>query len=98
MNSKRINVKELIEKRRASSPEFKELWDSTRMEYRILGELMKTRKEKGVTQKALAEKIGSNQRMISLIEKHGQSPTLKTLCNLAEALDMEIKLVPRSMG
>jgi len=32
--------------------------------------------------------------MASLIEKHERSPTLKTLCNMAKALNAEIKIVP----
>jgi len=92
----KVNIKEIIEQERNADPEFREAWDNSRMEYRLLGELVKLRKEKGLSQTELAEKTGSNQRVISRIEKHEQSPTLKTLCNWANALDVEIKLEPRA--
>ena len=65
------------------------------MEYDILGELIKLRKEKGLTQKELAEMTGNKQQVISRIEKHESSPTLKTLCSLAKVLDVDIKFVRR---
>lgn len=65
-----VNIKEEIEKRRDTDPEFKKAWDDSRMEYRILGELIKLRKEKGLTQKELAKITGDTQQRISQIEKH----------------------------
>jgi ribosome-binding protein aMBF1 (putative translation factor) len=96
MPFEKVNIKERIEELRSTDPVFKKTWDDSRMEYRLLGEIIKLRKKKGLSQKELAEKIGSMQQVISRIEKHEQSPTLKTLCNMANALDMEIMFVPRS--
>jgi ribosome-binding protein aMBF1 (putative translation factor) len=90
-----VNVQDEIEKRCQSDPEFKTAWDNSRMEYAILGEFMKLRNEQGLTQKNLAEKTKTKQQVISRVEKHEQSPTLKTLCGWANALNVELKLVPR---
>jgi DNA-binding XRE family transcriptional regulator len=90
-----VNISEEIKRKCETDPEFKEVWEESRMEYRILGELIKLRKAKGLTQADIAEKTGSNQRVISRIEKHEQSPTLKTLCSLANALNVDILLSPR---
>jgi len=90
-----MDVKAEIEKKRNSDPKFKKSWDDSRMEYRLLGELVKLRKESGLSQTELAEKTGSNQRVISRIEKHEQSPTLKTLCNWANALNVDIQIIRR---
>jgi len=95
MPFKKINVQEELEKEFKKDPEFKKVWDNSQMEYEILGELVKLRKEKGMTQEELAEKSGSTQQRISLIEKQERSPTLKTLCNIAKALDVDIKFIPR---
>jgi len=95
MPFKQVNIKEEIEALRSSDPEFKEEWDNSRMEYRLLGELVKLRKEYGLSQAELAEKAGSRQQVISRIEKHEDSPTLRTLCNLANALNVDIQLVRR---
>lgn len=91
-----VDIDTEIEKRRNSDPEFKKAWDDSRMEYAILSELTRLRNEKGVTQKELAEKTNKRQQVISQIEKHEKSPTLKTLCNLANALNVDIKIVPRA--
>jgi transcriptional regulator with XRE-family HTH domain len=56
------------------------------------------RKEKGLTLKDLAAITGKNQQAISQFEKHEKSPTLATLCNLANALNADIKIIPRSTG
>jgi len=90
-----VNIKDEIKEKCETDPEFKEIWEESRMEYRILGELIKLRKEKGLTQADIAEKTGYNQQAISRIEKHEHSPTLKTLCSLANALNVDIQLTPR---
>ena len=92
----KVDIDKVIEEMRDSDPEFKKTWDDSRMEYRLLGELIKLRKAMGLSQTELAERTGSNQRVISRIEKHEQSPTLKTLCNIANALDVDIRLEPRA--
>ncbi|MCL1859779.1 MAG: helix-turn-helix transcriptional regulator [Oscillospiraceae bacterium] len=91
----KVNIKEIIEEKRNSDLKFREAWDNSRTEYRLLGELIKLRKEQGLTQKKLAEKTGKKQQVISQIEKHEKSPTLKTLCRLADALNVDIRFVPR---
>ena len=95
MPFERIDVGQIIQEKRNSDPEFKGLWDGSRTEYRILGELVRLRKEKGITQVELAQKSGYKQQVISRIEKNENSPTLKTLCSLADVLDVDIILVPK---
>jgi ribosome-binding protein aMBF1 (putative translation factor) len=95
MPFKAIDVDKLIQEKLDADPELKEMWDSSRTEYRILGELIKLRKEKGISQIELAQKSGHKQQVISRIEKKENSPTLKTLCALADVLDVDIQLVPR---
>jgi ribosome-binding protein aMBF1 (putative translation factor) len=95
MPFKEVNIKAEIEKRKNAGPAFKESWDNSRMEYAVLRELTRARKEKGLTQLELAEKTGAKQQVISRMENKEASPTLKTLCNVARALDLELKLVPK---
>ena len=92
----KIEVGQIIEEKRNSDPEFKELWDNSRTEYRVLGELVRLRKQRGISQVELAEKSGYKQQVISRIEKKESSPTLKTLCSLADALEVDIVFVPRT--
>jgi len=95
MPFERFDIDEYIEERRKSDPDFKEAWDSSRTEYRIIGELTRIRKEKGLSQLDLAERTGHKQQVISRVEQRESSPTLKTFCALADELDVEILIIPR---
>jgi transcriptional regulator with XRE-family HTH domain len=63
-----------------------------------LGELVKLRKQKRISQTELAEKTGNKQQVISRIENRENSPTLKTLCGILDALDYDIQFVPREQA
>ena len=95
MPFEKIDVAAYIEKKLNEDPELKEIWENSRMEYDILGQLIKLRKQKGLTQKELARKIGKKQQVISRIEHKEHSPSLETLCGLARVLDVEVKLIPK---
>jgi len=95
MPFKKVNVSELIKERLDADTELKEIWDNSRMEYAVLGELIKIRKEQGLSQSDLAEKSGNKQQVISRIENKENSPTLKTVCCLLNALEYEIQLIPK---
>ena len=65
------------------------------IENNVIEQLIAFRKQKGLTQKQLAQKIGKKQQVISKIEQKEHSPSLATLSKLAHALDFEVKLVPK---
>lgn len=54
------------------------------VQYRI----RKTRKEKGLTQEELAERMGVTQSMVGQYETNKQPPKLDTLKKIAKALDV----------
>ena len=95
MPFKQIDVKKTIQEILDADPEFKKAWDESRSEYKALGELMKLRNESGYSQSELARKSGIKQQVISRIESKESSPTLKTLCRILDALNYDIKFVPR---
>ena len=95
MPFEKINVSNIIQANLSTDPELKDMWESSRMEYTALGELIRLRKEKGLSQTELAEKSGNKQQVISRIENKENSPTLKTICSILNALDYEIHFVPR---
>ena len=98
MPFEKFDIDEYIEKRREADPDFKVAWDSSRTEYRIIGELTRIRKEMGLSQIELAKRTGHKQQVISRIENKESVPTLKTFCALADELDVEILLIPRQQG
>ena len=95
MPFKEINVDQVINDKLKSDSELELLWNQSRTEYYVLGELVKLRKAKGLSQFELAEKSGNKQQVISRIENKENSPTLKTLCNILDVLDYDIQFVPR---
>lgn len=96
MPFKEINVKKIIDDNCKNDAEFKTAWDACQMEYAIIGQLTAIRKQQQLSQKNLASKMESSQQALSRIENMSISPSLKTVCSIAESLGYEIKLVPKS--
>lgn len=90
-----LDINTIIEERRNSDPDFKKAWDESREEYRLIGEMTALRKEQKITQEELAELMGSKQQVISRIEKKENSPSLKSFCNILNALGYELQIVKR---
>lgn len=96
MPFKKIDINSQIDEKLKTDDEFNKLWNESRSEYKLLAELVKIRKQNGMSQSELAQKSGNKQQVISRIENHENSPTLKTLCSLLDVLGYEIKLRPKS--
>lgn len=90
-----IKVNELIEQKRQESESFKKEWDESRDEYRLIGEMIQLRKQENITQSELANLTGNKQQVISRIEKRENCPSLKTFCNLLNAIGYELQIVKR---
>ena len=95
MPFEKLDVKKHIKDTLDADPELKRMWSESRTEYKILGELVRLRNEKGLSQNELAEKSGNKQQVISRIENRENSPTLKTICSLLDALDYDVQFIPR---
>src|SRR5919198_6010581 len=52
---------------------------------------------KGLSQRELAERVGTTQSAIARLERGGRPPRIDTLLNIADALDcdLHVELVPR---
>ncbi|MCJ7842568.1 helix-turn-helix domain-containing protein [Lederbergia sp. NSJ-179] len=77
---------------RMKDSEFKREWENSQVEYEIARQIIKIRKEKGLTQAGLAELIHSKQSAISRIENGDQNVTLGTLKKIASVLNTKIQL------
>ena len=62
--------------------------------------LAQLRREKGMTQKELAERTGIDQADLSKLENGTRNPSLKLLKRLADGMGMDLKLVftPKKNG
>lgn len=92
----KVNINKVVEEKRKQDPDFKKVWDDSREEYRLIGEMISLRKAKKVTQSELAQMTGSKQQVISRIEKKENSPSLRSYCNMLSALGYELQIVKRN--
>jgi len=77
-------------------PKIKAEYDRLQPEFALIEAVLKARKEKGLTQKKIAERIGTKQSVISRLEKGRANPTVSFLKKLASALhtQLEIRFAP----
>jgi DNA-binding XRE family transcriptional regulator len=85
------DLQRAIEKRKSIDPEFAEKFDKGYEEFKIGVLLKEARKNAGLTQEALAEKLKTRKSAISRIENHADDIRLSTLYNYAEALGKKIQ-------
>lgn len=88
-------LKNTIEKRKKIDPRFKKNYQSFEEGYQNfkLGVLLKMEREKsGITQDALADKIGTKKSTISRWENHAENMEVATLQRIAYALGKKLKI------
>lgn len=78
------------------NPKIKTEYDRLQPEFALIEAVLKAREEKGLTQKDLAERVGTKQSVISRLEKGRANPTVAFLMRLAQALQtsLEIRFAP----
>ena len=77
---------------------FTEAYDALDLEYRVAGQLLKARAKAGLTQDAVAERMGTTKSAISRLEAAGKhTPSLATLQRYARAVgcDLQVRLIPQ---
>ena len=78
-------------------PAFAQAYYEMEPEFQAAREVLRLRLAAGLTQKELAERVGTQQASISRLERASYKPNLGFLQRVAEALNarLEIRLVPR---
>lgn len=80
-------------KRRAlKNSEIKSKYDLLEPEYQLIDSIIKKRLQKGISQKQLAKKIGTQQSALSRLESGRYNPSLLTLKKIAIALDSQLSI------
>jgi DNA-binding XRE family transcriptional regulator len=82
------NAKAIILKNKDVQDELKR----NEAEYKIIEEIIMARKEKNLTQKALADLIGTRQSNISRLESGNYNPSLDFLNKIAHAVGKELEV------
>ena len=76
---------------------FSEVYSALELEYQVADQLLKARARAGLTQDAVAERMGTTKSAISRLEAAGKhAPSLSTLERYARAVGcrLQVKLVP----
>ena len=79
-------------------PGFTEAYEALALEYTLADQMLKARAKAGLTQDAVAERMGTTKSAISRLEAAGRhAPSLATLKRYAAAVgcELQVKLVPQ---
>jgi len=77
---------------------FTEAYNALELEYQVASQLLKARARAGLTQDAVAERMGTTKSAISRLESANKhAPSLATLKRYARAVgcELQVKLVPQ---
>ncbi len=86
-------------KRAGKRAGFKEAYQELEDKYALVRELLRARSKAGLTQEAVAKRMGTTKSAVSRLEAAGKhSPSVMTLKKYAQAVgcEVEIKFVPAS--
>ncbi len=84
--------------RAATRKGFIEAHDALALEYQVANQMLKARSRAGLTQDAVAERMGTTKSAVSRLESAGKhTPSLATLKRYAKAVgcDLQVRLVPQ---
>jgi ribosome-binding protein aMBF1 (putative translation factor) len=82
------DVKKLL----TQSPEVKKEYENLETLYEIKKQIIKLRLEQGLSQKELAEKVGTKQSAISRLENNNYNPSVEFLDKVANALGKKLEI------
>ncbi|MEK7476000.1 MAG: helix-turn-helix transcriptional regulator [Candidatus Coatesbacteria bacterium] len=90
MKDRGITLKSAL-KKELRDPEFRKAFNDEDLPARLAVRIAKLREAQGLTQRALARKMGVTQQALSLLEKPSSARyTLRTLQRVASALNREL--------
>lgn len=87
-----MSYNEFKEKIFAERSDAKSRYDKIEISMKIAYQVRTLRKELGLTQKELAQRMGNNQSNISKLESGTYNPSLKFMINLAKSLGKKLKI------
>jgi ribosome-binding protein aMBF1 (putative translation factor) len=77
---------------RLADPDFKVAWGESRLEYMVTQQLIRIRRQQGLTREELARRLHTKQSEISRIEAGEQNISLKKLDHLVAALGAQVSI------
>lgn len=74
------------------NPKIKAEYDKLQPEFAVIRAVIEARLKKGMTQKEIAEKVGTKQSVISRLESGRANPSIAFLKRLAQALNVHLEV------
>lgn len=84
------DFEKLLNKRLNEDKEFKKLWEEDSPRREIIKNIVALRIEQNLTQKQIAEKLGTSQSAIARIESGKGNPSLNFLIKLGEVFNKKL--------
>lgn len=81
-----------LKKELLQDPEVKKAYDDLELEYNIIAQVIQKRLDKKMSQKQLAEKVGTKQSAISRLEGGNSNPSVAFLEKVAKALGGKLQI------
>jgi DNA-binding XRE family transcriptional regulator len=91
MARKRVTVDDWLKEEKRDE-EFRLLWSEREAAYRVARELIRLRKQQGLSQSEVARRAGLKQPAIARLESGAVKPTLDTIQRVAHALGREVEV------
>lgn len=88
MSDYRDFLKENLE----NDPEFRDIWEADAQRRELVKQIIALRIKAHLTQKDLAEKVGTNQSAISRLESGKYNPSVDFLSRIARALNKRVEI------
>lgn len=95
MKQKKYYSHEELHREWMKDPEFRREYEKLEPEFQIARQIIGARIKQKMTQKELAEKIGTGQAVISRLEGMNAKPSISLLTRVAQALKTEINITVR---
>lgn len=81
-----------LKKELLKNPKFKREYDDLEPEYALIRQIIDKRLKTGLSQKSLAEKVGTKQSAISRLESGDYNPSFLFLKKIAAALGSQVRV------
>ncbi len=75
-----------------NDPEFRKIWKENEERRELVKKIIALRIKEKITQKDLAQKVGTNQSAISRLESGRYNPSVDFLFRIARALDKKVEI------
>ena len=89
-----MNLNDYFNERAVRDPEFRAAREALQPEYTFRKALIRARLDAGLTQQALAERIGTRQSAIARLEGGMAQPSFDMLRRLSSALNVSFEIMP----